>query len=186
MTVATLSIDELGQTIVHESDKYSKRIIAKYGMNPEEVSELSSFLQTELWCELHNKPDLHNIRIVRRLINLRQVDYFRNKGRFDDQIPFCGFYGASEDQYEETPTFDYTFFGSSDINIEDNFVLNQELTSFIETLTERQKQILKLVNEGYGTLEICDMLGVSINTPKNTMKKIRILAIENGLSLEAL
>jgi RNA polymerase sigma factor (sigma-70 family) len=186
MTVMTLSIDELGQTIVSEVKKKARFTILKYGMNHEEWSELSSFLCTELWCELHNKSELHNIRIVRRLINLRTVDYFRSKGRFDNQIPFCGFEHDKGHNKEETNDGEAIIFEEimkSNVNIEDNLTTSDELKSFIETLNKREKQILTLVYEGYEKQEICEKLGVSINTPRNTMKRIRNKAIEYGIKL---
>ena len=184
MTVMTLSVEELGQTIVTEVERYSKRTTFKYGMSIEEWSELASFLNTELWCELHSKPELHNIRIVRRLINLRTVDYFRNKGRFDNQTPFIAFqiegrnHTTGEMSVEDSFQFDMKLEQPS---VEDQLILSQELTSFISTLSKREKQILKLVSEGYRKNEICGMLGISINTPKNTMKKIKEKAIDFGL-----
>lgn len=180
MTVMTLSVDELGQTIVEEVKKKSKITIFKYGMSQEEWSELSSFLNTELWVELHSKPELHNIRIVRRLINLRTVDYFRNKARFNNQTPFS-FFTCDKEDSQFGVEFQYDWFMEDDTDLEKDYIMNQELTSFISTLSKREKQVLKLVTEGYQKQEICDMLGISINTPRNTMKKVKQKAIDFGL-----
>lgn len=180
MNVMTLTVNELGQTIVEEVKRKSKITIFKYGMSQEEWSELSSFLCTELWVELHNKPELHNIRIVRRLINLRTVDYFRSKKRFNNQLPFSTF-TCDKEESQFGVEFQYDWFMEDDVNVEKDYIMNQELTSFISTLSERQQQVLKLVVEGYQKQEICEKLGISINTPKNTMKKIKEKAISFGL-----
>src|SRR5437763_15289354 len=100
-------------------------------MNQEEVSELSSFLRMELWAELHDKPELQSIRIVRRLINLRSVDYFRSKGRFDNQIPFVGFKRMNLLYHTD---IEYTFEDTDIIDVEKDVILSQELTLFIQSL----------------------------------------------------
>jgi RNA polymerase sigma factor (sigma-70 family) len=180
--IQTLTIVELGQAIVTECENKAKKIIRKYNLKSEEWTELSSFLRVEVWEEIHNRPEFHNIRFIRHLINKRHIDYFRSDRRFADQIPFCAFESEHKDLEDETE-FNYGFDEESNTRIEDEFILKQELTSFISTLSKREKQVLKLVSEGYRKNEICDMLGISINTPANTMKKIKEKANDFGLKL---
>jgi ATP/maltotriose-dependent transcriptional regulator MalT len=185
MTIALIPVDEFGQVIVFETTRSARKIVAKYGMNPEESTELTSFLTTEIWSELHKKRELQTLAMVRRLIKLRQVDYFRNKGRFDNQTPFCAFDHDSENsgdgQSSKTMTLETRV--KSNVNVESEVLMSNDLQSFLLSLNTRQRQILNLINQGYGNNEICQILDVSINTPKNTMKKVRELALAFGLKI---
>lgn len=175
--VETLSVNEVMETILVESKRVANKMAAKLGKSFDD-SELYSFLVYEVYNQIVDKTDFHNIRGIRSTINLYTLNFIKTESRFNNQTVFSSF--ARKDEYGEGHSFEETL-TSDDIPIAEQFALSSDLDGFIHTLTERQRQILELVTEGYGTNDICEMLNISINTPKNTMKKIRQLALQYGL-----
>lgn len=174
--------EELTLSIVEECQKAAMNSFRKYGQYID-VSELASFLETEIWIELSNKDEkFHDIRIIRRLIKFRTVDYIREESRFNNQTPMSA--SVHEDNGVSTVhkfSIEEEYGSRSNMQLSDQVVLSEHIKGFRATLTDRQNQILELVTAGYGTNQICEMLNISINTPANTMKKIRELALSYGL-----
>ena len=66
--------------------------------------------------------------------------------------------------------------------IEDTTAINPqsviELSEFIETLTDEEKMILNLINDGFTIREICKHLKISSKTVSKILKSIRQKALE--------
>jgi DNA-binding NarL/FixJ family response regulator len=64
--------------------------------------------------------------------------------------------------------------------IEDTTAINPqsviELSEFIETLTDEEKMILNLINDGFTIREICKHLKISSKTVSKILKSIRVKA----------
>jgi DNA-binding NarL/FixJ family response regulator len=60
-----------------------------------------------------------------------------------------------------------TFFGPGVASLLRTVVANNSANSGIETLTEREREILKLVAESNSTKEIAQRLGISVKTVDN-------------------
>ena len=170
MTNTKLFSEDFGTTILTEVKMTVRKNKAKYPML--DVTELESFLVSEIWNELLDKPESFcDIRMVKRLCGLRTINYIKGA------VKNSHITSVTDSEGEDVAIIDTLESKSVDIELSD------QLKSFRATLTERQVQILDLVTDGYGTNEICKMLNVSINTPKNTMKKIKELALDFGLYL---
>lgn len=165
-----LDTEELVATIMTECKKAAGRAARKYGQS--KVSDLEGFLIAEIWEMLSKKEEaFHTTMMIRRLIRLRTINHIqRDLIPFNNQIAFTAFESPeSEDSFEST---------IADVS---DFELGSALKDFKNTLSDKQRQILDLHTAGYGNNEIVDIVGCSINTPKNTMKKIKELAIQFGL-----
>lgn len=177
-----LDRDELAETILRECKGAARRAGYKYGHH--KMTELEGTLIQQIWEVLMKKPtSFHTVMFIRRLIKQRTINHIkRDLIPFNNEINFTVF---ENDQYHDKETGDMTntittgdkrlLVDSADIE------LSTTLKAFRETLTDKQLQILDLTYAGYGNNEICDIVGCSINTPKNTLNKIKELAMSFGL-----
>lgn len=179
--VKLLNGEELYETILVECKKAAFRTAKQYGQLNEMKDDLEGFLIEEIYIEFQRlDSSFHNIRMIRRLIGFRTVDFIRDKARFDAELSFSDESHRDDVVKHKFSLENHDISRSSHIEMSDQYILSEHMKGFRATLTERQNQILDLVTEGYGTNEICEMLNISINTPRNTMKKIRELALDYG------
>lgn len=168
--VTTLFSNDFAAIIVTEVQHSVRKSRAKYPSL--DVSELESFLVSEIFNELLDKPEgFVDIRMVKRLAGLRTIDYIRGESKHNHVKVI------TEPNGQKVTVLDNVSITNPDIET------SNLLNSFRATLTDKQNQILELVTSGYGNNEICEMLNVSINTPRNTMKKLKELALDFGLYL---
>jgi len=184
-TVTMLNLDELSQSIVTEGQKYARLVLLRVGSHRAELSDIESFLINETYHQIIDKPQYHNIKGIRATINLYIKNYIKTHKKFNDEISFCAFDKKFEtlEGNENSISFQEKHLVSELPSTEDQIELSDQMAAFRSTLNDRQNQILDLVSKGYGNDEICSLLNVSINTPKNNMNKIQELAYEFGLCL---
>lgn len=165
-----LNDEELVAVLMKECKLAARRAGAKYGHN--KVSDLEGVLIAQIWEVLSKKPEsFHTVMFIRRLIKQRTINHInRDLIPFNNQITF-----TAMETTEEGESFEATIEDASDIE------LGSALKAFRASLSDKQRQILDLTTDGYGNNEICEMVGCSINTPKNTMKTIKGLAVSFGL-----
>lgn len=172
-----LNMDEMAAAIMKECKLKAKGAAFKYGAG--KVSDLEGFLITEIWSELVDKEEsFHTMLMIRRLIGLRTIDYIREQMRYNKETSFTMMQSSQMFNSEEGDTYEPKIAGLVD---ESDFELGTAISHFRATLTDKQRQILDLHTAGYGNNEIVEMVGCSINTPKNVMKKIKDLAVSFGL-----
>lgn len=179
----TLSLDETMETILTECERVANK--TRFQRGPIDESELYSFLVVEVYKQIADKPDFHNIKGIRSTINLYVRNFFKTQARFNDQLPFTYFENRSAFKMKNHPKaicFEETKRAMDHkIPLTDLVILSDQLEGFRQTLSERENQILDLVVAGHGTNDICEMLNISINTPRNVMKKIKEKALQYGL-----
>jgi FixJ family two-component response regulator len=170
MTNSTLFSNDFATIIVTEVQHSVLKSKAKYPSL--DGTELESFLVSEIFNELMDKPEsMIDVRMVKRLAGLRTIDYIRKASK-NNHIT-----SVKDESGQDVAIVDTLGKNDSDYEMRDR------LAAFRATLTDRQEQILELTISGYGTNEICEIVGCSINTPRNTMKKIKEMALDFGLTL---
>lgn len=168
-----LATSELATAIMTVAKLKAKSTARKFGNG--KAIDLEGFLITEIWAELSKKDAaFHTVAMVRRLVSLRTVDYIREQSRFNGQVVFSMIEPQAVSA-DEVDAYEDTIQEASDME------LGTALKAFKSSLSDKQRQILDLTTAGYGNNEIVEIVGCSINTPKNTMKKIKELAIQFGL-----
>lgn len=176
-----LTTEELVNVIMTECKAAARRAGMKYGQH--KMTDLEGTLIAQIWEVLSKKPEsFHTVMMVRRLIKLRTINHIkRDLIPFNNQINYTamendGYYSSEGANSEEGVNL-----ADSYMCVEDTAELGYTLKAFKATLTDKQRQILDLTTAGYGNNEIVEIVGCSINTPKNTMKKIKELAMSFGL-----
>ncbi|KRE33445.1 LuxR C-terminal-related transcriptional regulator [Paenibacillus sp. Soil724D2] len=161
-----LSTDELVAAIMSECKAATKRAARKYGAG--NMEDLEGFLIANTWRIVSAKEEkFHTMCFIRRVIKQRTMNHIARDVMPNQTLGFT--------VNEDGSTYEETIPDRADME------LSNTLTDFQASLSAQQRKILDLVTQGYGNNEICDMVGCSINTPKNTMKKIKELAIQFGL-----
>lgn len=172
-----LNNDELVTTIMHECRLAARRAKAKYGHH--KMHDLEGTLIAQIWEVLMKKPEsFHTVMMIRRLIKQRTINHIQR-----DLIPLNNQINFSMMGDKQNSDNDENFEDMAGKTLADNtdIELGTTLKAFRSTLSDKQRQILDLHTAGYGNNEIVDIVGCSINTPKNTMKKIKELAVSFGL-----
>lgn len=179
--VASISSSELGKTIEIEVVRAAKNKAFALGNSHDQIETIKNDIIGEVmadtYIQIMNHPQYWNLAGIRSTINLCIKNWSKGQARFNNQVNFSTFEKTNEDG--ETTSLDMEQCN----DMEDQIAASSDVSAFIATLTDRQRQILELNAAGYGNNEICSMLNVSINTPKNTMKTIKKLAEDFGLSL---
>lgn len=177
--------EELAEAIISitrtVAEKRASRISNNRNVRHTVAKELESFVIFKVYDNgILDKPHLHNVAGVTNAVNLWSRNFFKHESRFSSMHPnFSNFESENEDGEVES----IVYVVESSQNVEKMVTDRDTLERFMDILTPRQHEILTLISEGYGNNEICELLDVSINTPKNTMKTIRTLAENFGLSL---
>ncbi|SEN20194.1 LuxR C-terminal-related transcriptional regulator [Paenibacillus sp. OV219] len=179
-----LNNDELVDAIMRECKRSAATARAKYGQG--KMADLEGTLIAQIWETIMKKPSsFHTVIFIRRLIKQRTVNHIkRDLMPHNKTIVFSMLKGAEKEPTGDTLNSDaYEW----ETNLHDNdtrinqMELGNELKTFLGTLTDKQRQILELHTAGYGNNEICDIVGCSVNTPKNTLKTVKGLAMSFGL-----
>ena len=183
--VASISASELVQMIEIEVTRAATKKAFSLGKSQNQIETIKNDIigevVTDTYIQIMHHPQYWNLAGIRSTINLCIKNWAKGQARFNNQVNFSRFVSTDVDTGEE---FGNTIEGiPTERRMEDQITSSSDVSDFIATLTDKQRQILELNAAGYGNNEICSMLNVSINTPKNTMKTIKKLAEEFGLSL---
>lgn len=134
-TDKAMTQDEIGQFILDEARRISTKYSYQYGVD---ADEMESFMVTEIFIEVSKKPSMGNIKGIRYIANIRSVDYIREIAKQNGELSFSSLGSESdEDGFIEYPI-------ASDSNTSETVIKSDELSSFLDSLSERERKIVEL------------------------------------------
>ena len=180
--------EELAATMINEINSLVNRKYSTYG----DKNEIIGYLTEKTWVLIHDNEKYQNIKGIRIAIRNRATNFFKKEKLYTsrnvnhslmektDNSSSDGDLNTGEDwaSWEEFKT---TCSSSRVSESEDQILDRLEMTDFMSTLRNKERDILMLFAQKYQGDEVSEMLGIHRDTIYKTLKRLREKALDFGL-----
>jgi DNA-directed RNA polymerase specialized sigma24 family protein len=182
---------EMATLVMKECKNGAYRAATKYGLQSVR-EELEGQLIEDILKRLDKKDNVditylkENLALIRRMINHFAIDFYRKN---NDYLRFEKTFTQRENERksrdnEEMVTLDKDMFKQemSRKSFTEVNAMKEQITLLLSRLSSTDQEIFQLMFvEGHKPQYIREMLGCSVNTPRNAEKRIIALAEEMGM-----